>query len=357
MAFLTANNGPQAGRRYELDRPESILGRHPDCDIVIDVGAVSRYHCKVISEGTRFSVEDLNSRNGTFLNEQVIEGRTPLEHGNLVRVCDVVFTFHDREQPPSSSDDSSFQAVLVDDESSDSGGSTIMSKLDVRSSIHGPMLAASAEAKLSALIEITRSLSNTLSLDKVFPELLDSLFRIFVQADRGFVGMLDENDVLVPRWTKLRREDSDDTIRVSRTIATQVMDLKEAILSADAASDVRFEMSQSIADFRIRSMMCAPLVDRENNAFGILQVDTLDQRQRFREDDLELLVSTAAQASIAISNAKLHEDSLKQRGHERDLELAREVQQAFLPQEAPDLQDYTFYSYYQAANRIGSTLR
>jgi serine phosphatase RsbU (regulator of sigma subunit) len=265
----------------------------------------------------------------------------------------VVFTFHDREQPPSSSDDSSFKAIMVDDESSDSGGSTIMSKLDVRSSIDGPLLAASAEAKLAALIEITRSLSNTLSLDKVLPELLDSLFRIFVQADRGFVGMLDEKGVLVPRWTKLRREDNDDTIRVSRTIAKQVMSTKEAILSADAASDVRFEMSQSIADFRIRSMMCAPLVDREHNAFGILQIDTLDQKQRFRENDLELLVSTAAQASIAIFNAKRHEDSLKQRGIERDLELAREVQHAFLPQKAPDLPDYAFYSYYQAANSIG----
>jgi len=100
-------------------------------------------------------------------------------------------------------------------------------------------------------------------------------------------------------------------------------------------------------------MMCAPLVDRDNNAFGVLQVDTLDQRQRFREDDLELLVSTAAQASFAICNAKLHEESLKRQSVERDLELAREVQQAFLPQKAPNLPDYTFYSYYRAANTIG----
>ncbi len=293
------------------------------------------------------------SRNGTFVNEQVITSSNLYTVLQSFRICDVVFTYHEGEQLPSSSDDSSFRAVMVDDDSSDSGGSTIMSKLDVRSSINGPMLAASSEAKLSALLEITRSLTNTLSLDTVLPEVLDSLFRIFVQADRGFVGMLDDKGVLVPRWTKLRREDSDDTIRVSRTIAKQVMDTKEAILSADAASDARFEMSQSIADFRIRSMMCAPLVDNENNAFGVLQIDTLDQRQRFREDDLELLVSTAAQASFAINNAQLHEDLLKQKSVERDLELAREVQQGFLPQEAPDLPDYTFYSYYRAANHIG----
>ena len=356
MAFLTANNGPQAGRRYELNRAESVLGRHPECDVVIDVGAVSRYHCKIIADGQQFSVEDLNSRNGTFVNETVIAGIQVLEAGAQVRVCDVVFTFHEKEPPPSSassSDESSRGAIIVDDDDSSDTGSTIMSKLDVRSSINGPLLAASAEAKLSTLVEIMQSLGRAVSLDKVLPQLLDGLFRIFVQADRGFVGLVDETGTLVPRWTKLRREDSDDTIRVSRTIARQVMETKEAILSADAASDARFEMSQSIADFRIRSMMCAPLVNFDGDAFGILQIDTLDQRQRFREDDLELLISAAAQASIAIDNATLHEEALEMRGLERDLSLAREVQMGFLPSESPDFPGYEFFDFYQAANHIG----
>lgn len=354
MAFITANNGPQAGRRYELDRAESVLGRHPDCDVVIDVGAVSRYHCKIIADGERFKVEDLKSRNGTFVDEVVIEGAKLLEPGAQVRVCDVVFTYHESEPPSSgTSDDSSYRAVIVDDEDSSDTGSTIMSKLDVRSSINGPLLAASAEAKLATLVEIMQSLGRAVSLDKVLPQLLDGLFRIFVQADRGFVGLVDDTGTLVPRWTKLRRDDSDETIRVSRTIAKQVMETKEAILSADAASDTRFQMSQSIADFRIRSMMCAPLVDFDGEAFGILQIDTLDQRQRFREDDLELLISAASQASIAIDNAKLHEEALEKRTLSRDLALAREVQEGFLPSEGPDFPGYDFYSFYQAANHIG----
>ncbi|MBP85848.1 MAG: protein serine phosphatase [Planctomycetaceae bacterium] len=356
MAFLTANNGPQAGRRFELDRSESVLGRHPECDVVIDVGAVSRYHCKILAAGTQFKVEDLKSRNGTFVNEVVIDGVKQLEQGDQIRVCDVIFTFQEVEPPSSTSsygDDSSYRAVMVDDEDSSDTGSTIMSKLDVRSSINGPLLAASAEAKLDALLEIMQSLGRAVSLDKVLPQLLDGLFRIFLQADRGFVGLLDETGTLVSRWTKLRREDSDETIRVSRTIAKQVMETKEAILSADAASDARFEMSQSIADFRIRSMMCVPLVDFDGEAFGTLQIDTLDQRQRFREDDLELLISVAAQASVAIDNAKLHEEALEKRGIERDLTLAREVQEGFLPNEGPDFPGYEFFSFYQAANHIG----
>jgi len=319
---------------------------------LIDVGAVSRYHCKITVENDVCAIEDLNSRNGTFVNDVVTEGRHVLEHGARVRVCDVVFAFFQHEEE-SSTDDSGSRAVMVDDDSSDTGSSTIMSKLDVRSGVTGPMLATSPDVKLRILITITQSLSKRVSLDSVLPQVLESLFQIFVQADRGFIGLINDQGVLVPRWTKLRREDSDETIRISRTIASQVMDAKEAILSADAASDARFETSESIADFRIRSMMCVPLLDNDGNAFGMLQIDTLDQRQRFTDEDLELLVSAAGQAAIAIDNARLHEEQLRQRGLERDLELARDVQKAFLPNRPPDVDGYEFFSYYNAANQIG----
>ncbi len=57
---------------------------------------------------------------------------------------------------------------------------------------------------------------------------------------------------------------------------------KEAIISLDATSDERFEMSQSVADFRIRSMIVAPLLNTEGNAIGAIQIDTLQQAQSFR---------------------------------------------------------------------------
>jgi len=351
MAFLLVNNGPEKGRQYDLVDGEYILGRHRDCHIVIDVGAVSRQHCKIRVSGSTCLVQDLKSRNGTFLNERVIEGEHRLQDSDQVRVCDIVFRFCTQQSEDSSSqEDSTPSAVVVDD---DSGSSTIMSTLDVISARGRAKIAASPEAKLGALMEITQNLVKALSLDEVLPQVLDSLFRIFHQADRGFIGLVDEKGVLVPRWTRMRRTDSEETIRVSRTIAKQVMDTKGAILSADAASDKRFEMSESVVDFRIRSMMCAPLVDSDGKAMGILQIDTPDQHERFQDEDLELLVSVAYQASIAIDNARLHEEALERRTLDRDLKLARDVQHAFLPDAPPDLDGYEFFDYYRAANHIG----
>jgi sigma-B regulation protein RsbU (phosphoserine phosphatase) len=360
MNFLLANNGPQAGRRYELRGDKWIIGRHPDCDIVIEVGAVSRNHCQIIREGTTYRLEDLGSRNGTFLNDETdqLEGRRALSPGDIIRVCEVNFTFGSDDPSGKQGldvrmlDGAGLGAFLADDDGKTTS-STIMSKLEVSSSTRGVSVSASPEVKLAAMVEIMQSLGQALALDEVLPQVLKSLFKIFVQADRGFIVLQTPDGKLVPRWVRLRREDASDTLRISRTIIRHVMESKEAILSADAASDERFELSQSIADFRIRSMMCAPLLDGEGRAFGALQIDTVDQRQRFTKEDLELLVSTASQAALAIQQAQLHEDRVRQRELERDMKLATEVQHGFLPEQRPELPGYEFFDYYQPAAQIG----
>jgi serine phosphatase RsbU (regulator of sigma subunit)/pSer/pThr/pTyr-binding forkhead associated (FHA) protein len=350
MAFLTAENGNTAGQRHLLTKNRYVLGRHPECDIVVDAGAVSRHHAQLFRVGSEFFVEDMNSRNGTFVNDQMIFGRHRLRQGDRIRVCDIAFVFQGDEFSPD--DPPSGVAVLVDDVQ-ETSMSTIMSKLDVSAEDGSVRFSATADVKLKALVEITKSLRKSVSLDQVLPQVLNSLFKVFLQADRGFIVLEDEHGNLIPRWTKLRREGSLETIRISRTIVNEVVRAKQAILSADAAADERFEMSESVADFRIRSMMCAPLINSDNQVIGIIQIDTLDQRNRFRQEDLEVLVSVAIQAAVAIDNAKLHESMLQQRELARDLELAREVQKSFLPDGHPQTPGYEFFDFYEPANHIG----
>ena len=206
---------------------------------------------------------------------------------------------------------------------------------------------------LAALLEISQNLGQALALDDVLPKVLDSLFKVFIQADRAFIGLKDKKGNLVPRWSNARNEDAENTIRMSRTIVKQVMESKQAILSADAASDSQFDANQSIVDLQIRSMMCAPLFDSEGTAIGILQVDTSERQRQFRPHDLELLVSVATLAGIAVHNAQLHEEALQQQAVKRDLELAYEVQRGFLPSKLPEIENYSFYDFYRPANQVG----
>ena len=369
MFYLLVNTGPMAGSRFDLTEGEYLLGRDPhDCQIVIrEVPAVSRKHARLVKQGQGYAVEDAGSRNGTFVNEEPekLKGRRKLEPGDVIRICEVSFAYLQeapvaaalvpggKTEPMLEGTGQGLGAELYEDDATPFG-STILKSVPVdMSSSRGSSLTASPEVKLVAMMEIMQSLGKALALDDVLPQVLKSLFKIFVQADRGFIVLQTPEGRLVPRWVRLRREDATDTVRISRTIIRKVMESKEAILSADAANDDRFELSQSIADFRIRSMMCAPLVDSEGNSLGALQIDTLNQRQRFQAEDLELLVSTASQASIAIQKAQLHEAVLKQKEVERDMQVARDVQRGFLPDRSPDIAGYEFFDYYEPTEQVG----
>lgn len=355
MAYLTAINGSSFGKRFELDKSSMIMGRHPECDIIIEVGAVSRQHAKIENAPLGFLLQDLNSRNGTFLNGQLIDRPTKLQDGDLIRICDVEYSFHNPELEGSSElqvGGSSYGIMMVDDEQVESQQRSVKNKLDIRGSTSGTHLTSTAEARLEAVIEITHSLGRSVRLDEVLPKVLDTLFRIFLHADRGFI-VLVENGQLIPKWVKTRREDQQENFRISRTVMREVMASKEAIISLDASSDERFEMAHSISSFRIRSMIVAPLLDSQGEAIGAIQMDTVDTKRQFEKGDLEILASVAAQAGIAIENAQLHEVVLERNRVEQDLQLARQVQQAFLPSEAPAADGYQFHNYYRPADQIG----
>jgi len=364
MAVLKALLGLPAGERFELTGESAVLGRHPDCDIVLRSGAVSRRHARIVRQADGYYIEDLHSRNGTYLNGQLVERPTRLEDGDKLAICDLVFSFHstdpDRPSPPATARMAAegalgeASALLVEDAPPSSASSTVMSRVDISSGSSGLRLEVNAEAKLKALIEISQSLGGTLGLSEVLPKLLDSLFKIFVQADRGFVILREaRSGRLVPKAIKHRREEGAQTIRVSRTIIDQVMAAKQAILSADAATDERFEMAESIVEFQIRSMMCAPLLGSDGDALGVIQIDTLDQRNRFSRQDLDVLAAVACLAGQAVENAQLHEAVLRQRMLERDLALAHEVQRSLLPAHPPQVDAYEFFAYYEPAHEVG----
>jgi sigma-B regulation protein RsbU (phosphoserine phosphatase) len=358
MAVLQALVGETPADVLPVPGIKANLGRHPECDIVLDAAAVSRQHAQIISENGTFHIEDLHSRNGTFVNDQLIQGRHILAPGDRIKICDLSFLFYldDPRFTPAVKPDRGLGTIMFDEDlAADRGmhGSTIMTKLDV---IKGgsERFSVKPEVKLRAMVEINLNLSRAVALDEVLPKLLDSLFKIFSQADRGFVILRESEDApLVTKAIKHRRSDQEERVRISRTIINEALASKEAILSADAASDSRFDSSQSIADLQIRSVMCAPLVNGEGIALGVIQLDTMDQRQRFQKDDLDLLASIASQAAVAIDNAELHEAQLIQREVERDLELAHKVQRGLLPSAPPKVAGYQFFDFYEAANQVG----
>ena len=345
MAALHILKGANEGTLIPLDGDKFVLGRNPDCGIVIPVTSVSREHAQILRIQGRYYIEDKQSRNGTFVNNQAITARTLLKSNDRVRICDFLAVFVDqRENTP-------LEVADGNEEADAETSSTVEAMLTPSSNL---LLETQPAEKLRGLLEISANLSKTLDLNELMPKIVDSLFQLFRQADRCFVIQAEEGtNRLLPRVVRTRRPKEDENARPSRTIVRRCLESGQAFLTNDASKDDRIQLSQSVVDFRIRSVMCVPLSPPGGQPFGVIQLDTQDRSKTFTQEDLKLLWGVANQAAIAMENARLHEEAVARERFNRDLELAKRVQNSFLPSHLPQVAGYDFFAHYQPAQVVG----
>jgi pSer/pThr/pTyr-binding forkhead associated (FHA) protein len=289
----------------------------------------------------------MKSRNKTFVNNKEVAARTLLKDNDKIKICDNIMAFF--EHPPKAPlpEDMRADADVIEDEPD---SSTVEATLSQSSK---QVLEAQPAEKLAMLLDLGAELSQTFSLDQLLPKIVDNMFNVFRQADRGFI-IMSEDGKLIPRVTKTRREGEEEKANFSRKIILQCIEKNQSVLSEDASADKRFDLSQSIADCKIRSVMCVPLIGRTSpKPFGVIQLDTQDRFKKFTQDDLRLLLSVAGQAAVAIEAARMHETLIARVGLERDLKLANQVQKSFLPKRPPQVPGYQFFGYYESAQEVG----
>ncbi|VTS03199.1 SpoIIE family protein phosphatase [Tuwongella immobilis] len=362
LIVIKSPNGAATGMSFDLlpGQPEVTLGRIEECQIVIPDGSVSRKHALVSYVNGNHFITDLRSRNGTFVNNSKIDpdSRIALKHEDKIRICDFLFRYDDenatrrptkKDLPEHLKKDSTVPSPDDDPNTS----STIEATIGRQSPQQ--LLDAQPAERLRVLIEITAQLNKTLQLDELLPRIADTLFNVFKQADRCFVILTDETaNQLIPKVIKTRRPTpGQGGDRFSKTIVRNCLDKLQSYLTEDASNDSNLSPSASIAEFRIRSVMCVPLATPEGKPLGVIQLDSQDRAKKFTQDDVRFLNAVAMQASVALENARLHESRMALESERNEKELARKLQLGFLPRAAPILSNYEFFFYYGAAKTVG----
>jgi hypothetical protein len=87
MPMLLVLEGPGAGQRIVIEQQPLIIGREETCDLVIPDRQVSRQHARIRLEADRYVLEDLGSKNGTFVNGQELPGPYPLQDGDQIQIA------------------------------------------------------------------------------------------------------------------------------------------------------------------------------------------------------------------------------------------------------------------------------
>ncbi|OGC77694.1 MAG: hypothetical protein A2Z27_01030 [candidate division Zixibacteria bacterium RBG_16_50_21] len=163
---------------------------------------------------------------------------------------------------------------------------------------------------LKALLDISQAISSTLVLDEILQIVMKKSVEL-LKAERGFIMLLDEEKNLQFKTAHnlVKESLSQDDFKISMSIANQVARIGISVFTSDALEDERYSKQKSIVELKLRSIMCVPLKSREK-IIGIVYLDNSSQANIFLQSDLDLFELFAAQASIAIENAKLYENIL-----------------------------------------------
>lgn len=164
---------------------------------------------------------------------------------------------------------------------------------------------------LRAILEISKAINSTLVLDDILQMVMKRAIEL-LQAERGYLMLLDESDELQFKTVHNIQRDAlpDEELRISRSIANEVVKTGRPVFASDAQADERFAKQKSILELHLRSIMCVPLKIKDK-IIGVVYLDNSSDAKIFLQSDLYLFELFAEQAAIAIENAKLYESLLK----------------------------------------------
>jgi len=303
---MTAN-GEQT--EHEL-RAINTLGRHPDQTVQILDRVVSKEHALVTYADHAYWLQDMGSRNGTFVNGIQIRGRTRLRDGDTITLGSTRIIYIGDRTP---SIDSARQAV--DSVTIGEGNITdtaIRSRLQAEDAQSQRFLSESEIAdevtvradyeKLRVVFELNQAIGSELDSNVLLDRILEKAFE-FTNADRGVILLMNEEGTPEPAAFKTRMG-RDERMELSQTILNEVINHHNGVLSSDATMDSRFGGSHSIIMQGIRSTMCVPLITGDT-LLGMIQLDTRIATGVFTEKDLQILTVFANQAALKIANARL----------------------------------------------------
>ncbi|MGA8764176.1 MAG: sigma 54-interacting transcriptional regulator [Candidatus Sulfotelmatobacter sp.] len=298
---LVAVSGPLKDSTIPLPEGEISIGRDPSNTIAIIDPSVSRRHCLVRWQDGRFQVRDLESRNGTQVNSNGV-GEQWLQHGDEIGVGNstLIFLLEEEDALPASS--------VEFEEGQFTAETTVIHPRDVvylqPDRLLRDLPATSRVARnLTALLKISRVVHAIRDLDELQGQLLDLIFEV-VPAGRGAILLADrEGQQFNSLYARLRQPGQAQLVRVSRTIARQVLEQGIAILGSDVASSSNLREIESVAASSVRSLLCVPLTVFDR-VIGCIYLDSATPGGRLQEEHLQLVAAIAGISAVALENAR-----------------------------------------------------
>ena len=331
---LLAVAGPLKGGVFALPEAEFSIGRGASSRLRIVDRSVSRHHCVLKFEEGRYTIRDLDSRNGTFVNDAPVSERV-LENGDRIKIGAAQFLFLVQDVEPV------FEAALVHFEDADiDTQSTVQLRYEDALYLRPDKLLAALPIAgqmardLHALLKVSTAINSTLGTEELKEKLLELIFEI-VPAERGAILLVSAaGEEFASVSGRVRDSGSVQTVRVIRAVVRHVLREGVAVLGNSVLNGDIFKSSESLAASGIQSVLCVPLI-LCGKVLGAIYLDTSCSETRFAEDHLQLVTAIAGIAAVALENSR-HVEWLE--GENRRLKEEMSVEHSMIG-ESPRMRD------------------
>ncbi len=270
--FLLIVNRDGKSETHAFHQEVVTVGRSREADLFLPDRLISRIHCRVERQDGLFVLADAGAQNPAKLRGRPVL-RAELKVGETFVVGNYEITL----------------------------GIPATENGSVEETRPGDHPRGSQD--LVAFLQIARALNEEGDLTRLLTQIVDAAIAL-CGAERGFLilGKTGDHSVEVAR-NFAQEEVLSPEFKISRTIANRVMSTGVAELTTNAQEDDRFRDLQSVADLRLRSVLCIP-IRVQNDIGGVLYVDNRLQQQVFQEREKALLLSLADHAGTAIHTAR-----------------------------------------------------
>lgn len=309
-----------------IESERTYFGRSPDGDIQILIAdrSVSRKHACIHSEDKHFTIEDLNSQNGTFLNSARIQ-KTRLNNHDKITIGTQTFLFlmqrHQVRQLLAESLVQPSDTISINHEEMDLS-ELLAQNADhaARSFLHPaandssetPQVDSLAHSRLSLLYQLSENLRSVSQIRDVYNQGIALIMETILAAEITLVAeesVADDTfNVVACQWRD-QRHSGGDTIPVSHSVFNWVLREKVVLVSQNLSTDLRFQDSDSIRIHDLRSILCVPMTGK-NGVIGLLYAQAHKLLNPFTQVDALFASAVANEMALNIDNIRLQKELL-----------------------------------------------
>jgi transcriptional regulator with GAF, ATPase, and Fis domain len=292
MANLSVRTPDGKVRTVPLLKRITSIGRGSDNDVPLDDPSVPDSAIHVRFDGNRYEVGSLGAAfqiNGKKRDSHV------LASSDVIRVGSTELTFA-RDDAPAPRPTPLPHSPALETPSADESHTAEI-----------PGVPGRELAMLRRLTMFSERLLGSYDLDKLLESLMDEVIEV-TRADKGFLILMESNELRVKVARNLSRENIEDAVeKLSDSIIAKVVRDQKPIILADAIDTPEFRASESVVNLKVHSVMCVPLMHK-GALFGLIYVGNDRLVNRFEPKSLDMLTIFAAQASLILHNALLVND-------------------------------------------------